>query len=421
VRIRPDLLWEAVGLIALVGAALGILLARAEGRVPRPAPQEGAGAGAPRAALAFALLTLLLYVNQVLFNAWALRPGEAQVAELRAALPAVFFHLAPDHAPVRWLAAALGELPDLSLHLPGALRPRGGLASLSLLRAQAALEVPWALMAWQLVARLLDPAAAARWARGWAGPLAAVSHTLVLCAIEELLHNPYTDQDLILRLPGLWLAIHLLRWSAAGPALERPPSAVHLAAFFVGLGAASVLVLGGNLILLLYNLGWLSPFAPVLLVATLVLLAALRRAALPAPASRAPLVSTLVELGRFFLFTFGPAAMAIRYGLSHARALPLSALAGGIAVVGALVFGLRAARARLSPAERAPHARALGLGLLLALPAASVDLAAPLGLPASGAPDLWLLYRGAQALVAVLLGYGLMAARDGALRRSEVQ
>jgi hypothetical protein len=417
VRLSSQILWGSVGPIALAGALLGLGLAISESRRPRAEALQAGRLGPPRAVLAFGALCLLLYANQVLLNAWALGPGQAPVAQLKAAFPGSFFHLAPGHAPVRWLAPRLAALPDLAAALPAELRPRGGLASLSLLRVQALLEAPWALMAWQLVARLLDPAAAARWARGAAGPLAALAHTLILCIIEELLHNRYTDQDLALRLPGLLLAIALLRWSAAGPTSERPPSAVHLALFFLGLGATSVLVLGGNLVFLLYNLGWLAPLGPLLLAATLALVLALALSALPAPASRSPLVLSLAEVGRAFLFTFGPGALAIRYGLSHPRALHLSAAAGGIAIVGALVLGLRAASARLAPPQRAAHARSLALGLLFALSAAMVDLASPIGLPGASAPDVWLLYRAAQALCALLLGYGL-ASLWGARRSS---
>lgn len=382
------MLWWFIGALALGGAILSAPFAR-----PWPAVEQTAPQGWPRATLAFLALNLLLYLNQVAFNVWVQVEHGGDLSFLGDGISRkVFFHLAPDHAPVAFLVARLDEV--------GWMAP-------SLLRVQAVLELPWALCAYLLIARLLDPAVARQVAAGPLGWMAAFAHTGVLCVIEILLWNPYTTQDLALRAVGIALTLPLLRWIGREPACSPPPTAVHLAIFFVGLGAASALVLGGNLVFLLYNLATLPPLLPLLGVATALLLACERVRARPLAASDSALVLTLWSVGRRFVLFFAAPALAIRYGISRGEAELPSALAALLVVAAALITGLRDARARLEPSARRSWGVSVALGLALAVPACFVDIADLLDLRAASLPDLWLLPRLAAAGLGFGLGWGL--------------
>lgn len=383
------MLWTVVGVTALAGALLALPLTS-----PGPPAPPGPPA-APRAALAFFALSALLYLNQLVFNAWMVLEHNADPSYLRQFVHSVhYFNLAPDHRPVAWLVALAGD---------------GAWMAPSFLRVQAALELPWAMTAYLMITALLHPPTARRIASGPLGVLAALSHTLVLSVVEVLLWNPWTEQDLALRVVGFLGTLPLLRWIGRERSPAAPPSAVQLLNFFIGLGAASGLVLGGNLIALLYNLAWLDELAPILAAASLMLGLCLWIRSRPAAATGSALVTALHHVGARFTLTFATPALAIRYGMTHPAAVRLAGLAAAVVIVAALITGLRDAAAAQPPAHRGGFWTRAVLAVALSVPAALLDLPALLGLPMAALPDAWLLFRLGQALVGFTLGWGLGA------------
>ena len=380
------MLWTAVGVTAVCAAIIGLPFAA-------PKPLSVSKPGLPRAALAFFAVSALLYVNQVIFNAWMVLEHNADPAYLRQFVHSPhYFNLAPRHPPVAWLVAWAGD---------------GEWMAPSFLRVQAVLELPWALTAYLMITALLHPPTARQIAAGPLGAFAAVSHTAVLCVVEVLLWNPWTEQDLALRVVGLVLTLPLLRWIGREPTAEAPPSAVQLVNFFVGLGAASALVLGGNLVALLYNLAWLDEVALILAAATLMLGLSLWVRSRPTPATDSALVTALHHVGARFTLTFAAPALAIRYGMTHSAAVTLAGIAAAVVILTALITGLSDAAAAQPPDRRGAFWVRAVLAVGLAAPAAVFDWLSPLGVPVGELPDAWLLVRLAQTLFAFSLGWGV--------------
>ncbi|MBK9645662.1 MAG: hypothetical protein IPO67_11015 [Deltaproteobacteria bacterium] len=380
------MLWTAVGVTAVCAAIIGLPFAA-------PKPLSASKPGLPRAALAFFAISALLYVNQVIFNAWMVLEHNADPAYLRQFVHSQhYFNLAPQHPPVAWLVAWAGD---------------GEWMAPSFLRVQAVLELPWALTAYLMITALLHPPTARQIAAGPLGAFAAVSHTAVLCVVEVLLWNPWTEQDLALRVVGLVLTLPLLRWIGREPTAEAPPSAVQLVNFFVGLGAASALVLGGNLVALLYNLAWLDEVALILAAATLMLSLCLWVRSRPTPATDSALVTALHHVGARFTLTFAAPALAIRYGMTHSAAVTLAGIAAAVVILTALITGLSDAAAAQPPDRRGAFWVRAVLAVGLAAPAAVFDWLSPLGVPVGELPDAWLLVRLAQTLFAFSLGWGV--------------
>lgn len=377
-------------------AATAVLSALAGAAFSRPATGSAPAPRADRFSLALAAVLLLLWMNQVAFNAWVHAVHHGRTDFLGREFPAAFFaRLAPHHAAVVALEAAI---PDARWLAPSAFR------------VQAVLELPFAVLAYLGVARLVDRGVARQIAAGPIGVMMCVSHTVVLCVIEELLRNRYTDQDLVLRGVGLVLTVPLLR-ALAGPALApEAPSVWRLFWFVMGLAAMSVLTVGTNLVALLYNLGWLDTLGLPLLAAAGVMAAASWASGAAVATSRSWLVALLFAFGRRFTLLFAAPALAIRYAGGRPGAQSAAALA--LAFVVLLAAGLAAREAwREVPRDRrgAWVFRALtalvGAALLPTLRV--LDLT---GAPGLDLPDVWMLARAGEALGGFLLGWGAAAA-----------
>ena len=333
---------SVIGATALVGTLLSaVLLGVYAGRpLPVNGPTRPPGVLLHPWTL-FLLTSALALANQVALNAWLLATHHGDPSFLRRSVGAAYFHLDLDFPGVRALAEALG--PE------GAER----WLSLSLLRVNALLELPFALFAYLAITRLFDRAAYRFLLRSPLGLLGAASFTVILCVIEVLLRNPWTDQDLVLRGVALVLVAPLLGWlgrrERGAPCFPdedgRPRSFTGL---LVALGGAAALAASLLLlydVTLLYNLGHLRRFLPPLLgglaLATgAVLLGPVLEARQPrAPAASVAAVTSVASL--FSLAFFVP-SLAIRYGLSR----PLCQGCGLVLLGGALLWGLvRAARA----------------------------------------------------------------------------
>lgn len=330
VRILVD-----VVVVASVVSALGItprVLAR------RPDQVGAAGRSVIPPAAALALVTGLIYVNQVLFTVYVLRVHDGNPSFVARYLPAGWFDLASRNPVLRHLA---GHFPA-----PGLLAP-------SVLRVQAFLELPFVLLAFATVLRWLDADLYRRIARSAALPLASVSYTAVFCLVEWDLRNPYTVDDLVVRSVSAVLTPILVALCAARDrgATRTPASVPGLLVFIGSLGALGVLVLVVYDTALLYSLGRLPERLPLALAAA-VLLLGLRRVASRLqgrPARRGLTLAFLQHALRYWLSLFFVPALAVRYGVLFGT----PQLAAGVALATAATACASAARDVLAEERKA--------------------------------------------------------------------
>lgn len=346
------------------------------GRTARPALP-------PLAVLA--VVTGLVYVNQVLFTVYVLRVHGGDPSFVARYLPEGWFDLASGNAVLRGLADGF---------------PAPGLLAPSVLRVQAFLELPFVLSAFATVVRWLDTDLYRRLARSALLPLASVSYTAVFCLVEWDLRSPYTVDDIVVRGVSAVLAPCLFRWLAVrDTGLSRTPASVPGLLVFIGsLGALGALVLVVYDTALLYNLGRVAERLPLAAVAV-VALAGLRRAAarLPDPVVPGPTLTFALHALRHWLALFFLPALAVRYGVMFGT--PELAAAAGVAVaVAAIVLAWR---------EAAPDAKRLGLVVLAAACAAR---AAAWATPASYYEVTLLAAMAASLVTGVVVG-GLVDAR----------
>ncbi|MFF4348154.1 hypothetical protein [Streptomyces sp. NPDC001530] len=315
-----------VDAVVLVSVVLALVLTpRVLAR--RPDAVGAAGRSVPPLA-ALALVTGLVYVNQVLFTVYVLRVHDGDPSFIARYLPAGWFDLATHNPVLRSLARGF-PAPEL-------LAP-------SVLRVQAFLELPFVLLAFATVVRWLDPGLYRRIARSALLPLAAVSYTVVFCVVEWDLRNPYTTDDIAIRAASAVLTPLLIaRMAARDSAETRPPTAFRLLLFIASLGALGVLVLVGYDTALLYNLGRLPGRTPLALAAigALVVLR-LTAARLPVrPPGPGPAITFVgLAVSRWLALFFVP-ALAIRYGVTFGT--PALAAGGGLLTMA--VAGLYALR-----------------------------------------------------------------------------
>jgi hypothetical protein len=346
-----------LSVIILVTVAAS-LLARRDGTTDGP---ENAGSrngrrrlGSPPAALA--VVTTVIYLNQVLFTVYVLRCHGGDPSFIARYVPAGWFALAHDHA-----------LDTLARHfpLPGLLAP-------SVLRVQAFLELPFVVFAYLTVCRWYS-ATAYRAARRLVWP-ASVSYTATFCLIEWSLHNPYTAQDILIRVTA---AIAVPLWAArlSGDAPERPHNLSGLLVFAASTVALGLLILVVYDTALLYNLGHLGARLPVIVLALAVLAAA--RSAVrfvpEVPAGRG--IDSITRSFGLLLVLFFVPALPIRYGLGFGTA-PLSALAGLALVAVATWLGVRETFARF-PGRLSTWILQMAAGVIAGLGGATASVLLP--------------------------------------------
>ncbi|MEU1463798.1 hypothetical protein ABZ467_24450 [Streptomyces sp. NPDC005727] len=287
-------------------------------------PSSTAAAGRTVSPLrALALVTVMIYVNQVLFTVYVLRLHEGDPSFVARYLPAGWFELASGNPVLRRLAEAF---------------PAPALLAPSVLRVQAFLELPFVLLAFSTVLRWLDADLYRGIARSALLPLASVSYTAVFCLVEWDLRNPYTVDDIVVRgVSAVLTPLFIARLAGRDTAVTRTLASGPALLVFIGsLGALGVLVLVVYDTALLYNLGRLDDRLPVALAAAGVL-AGLRWAAHRSRADRAGpdlAVPFVRHALRYWLALFFVPALVVRYGvlfgtpqLAAAAALALAATA----------------------------------------------------------------------------------------------
>ncbi|GJF33797.1 hypothetical protein KNE206_64970 [Kitasatospora sp. NE20-6] len=319
---------------------------------PGPGPARGSSGGRTRRGVppeaALAAVTGLIYLNQVLFTVYVLRVHGGDTSFIARHLPAGWFALADGNPALRALA---DRTPA-----PWMLAP-------SLLRVQAFLELPFVVLVFMVILRRLDPALHRRAAHHALTPLACASYTAVFCIVEWDLRNPYTVQDIALRLASAAVTPRLVRATAGrGPDAPTVVTPRGLLVFTADLWAIGHLVLTVYDTALLYNLGHLGaqlPWAAAAL-AVLAVTGRIPRGAVPAGPATTVLAS---GLGRALLLFYVP-ALAVRYGVTFGT----PAVAAG---AGALLLTAAAVHAVRSTGPRPAVAAGLALALTTAAAAAA--------------------------------------------------
>jgi hypothetical protein len=273
--------------------------------------------------VAFAVVICLIYLNQVLFTVYVLRVHGGNPAFIAR------------YVPAGWFAVAHGSAVEtLARHFPSP-----GLLAPSVLRVQAFLELPFVVLAYLMVCRWFSPFAYRR-ARQLAWP-AAVMYTATFCLIEWFLYNPYTFDDILIRIAA---AAVVPLWVSRLPtdAPESPHTLPGLLTFAVSTVALGLLVLVVYDTALLYNLGRLGAELPGAAVALLVLIGArFAERFVPARAPGRGIDSIARSFGWLLTLFFLP-ALPIRYGLGFGTAY-VSALGAFALVVVAVILGVREA------------------------------------------------------------------------------
>ncbi|MEU9045901.1 MULTISPECIES: hypothetical protein [unclassified Kitasatospora] len=286
------------------------------------------GAIGPEAVLA--AIVALIYLNQLLVAVYVNRVHGGDPSFIARYLPPGWF-----------------DVPRLSaLDSLAARFPAPELLAPSVLRVQAFLELPLVLLAFVSVVRRLDRELYVRLARSPLVPLAAVSYTVAFCAVEWDLRNPYTMDDLALRVLSAAVTPQLIVWLARHEPAGDRPARRHPFLFALDLWAYGQLMLVLYDTALLYNLarigGHLLSAAVALTVLVGTRLADSRLAATRHTAARlaarsvtppaAPRTATLTEtIGRALTLFLVP-ALAIRYAETFGT--PQLAALAGLLVIG---------------------------------------------------------------------------------------
>ncbi|GAA1463625.1 hypothetical protein GCM10009619_42820 [Williamsia maris] len=248
-----------------------------------------------------------MFVNQVLFTAFVEQVWNGDPSPVATYLPSGWFDMAD-----------LGPVADA---LPA--------WSWTVLHVQAALELPFVMLAYLLVCRwfgadVFGRVIAARW-------LISASFTTTFCLVEWDLHNPYTVTDIVIRVIAAVTTPVLMPLLSAGR--PGPPA---LWPFALSAAALGCIVLAVYDVATLYNLGHAISWSPLVGVAALALMGArlwARREAPPRPVA----ASAARSLG-WFLVVFAVPALAVRYGINFGVA-PLSMVSGAVIVGVALWRG----------------------------------------------------------------------------------
>lgn len=402
-------------------AALGIGAHLARARFARRSSSEGAPVDAPpagsssktapttwRALVTLALHPLaqlllvcaLVYVNQVLFGAFILRAHGGSTAFIGQYIPGDWFAVGRQDPLVQLAARHVGD---------------GRWLSPTLLRAQAFLELPFTMLAYLAVARLLGRRVYAMLCKPVVLVLAALSFSVTFSLVELSLPNPYTTDDLVLRAIACVLVPVYIAWiakreesrSLASPGTGGPSGVLGLLAFLAGAGAISYVVLALYDAFLLYNLAhfprYASGIALSLVIAALASYAAPRVDGALARATHgrvpSPAVDVCASALRTFTVLFFVPSLSLRYWGGHSTAAACGLLVVVLAMAGGAVSALR--RSRPGPAAMVRLALGGGVALALGTWAAHVVLVSA----SHGMPELLLARLALSFLVAAITSF----------------
>ncbi|HEX8006625.1 MAG TPA: hypothetical protein VF482_09390 [Trebonia sp.] len=316
-----------LSVIIIAGTAAALFLSRG------PGGDDEAGGRLGPPVLSLAVVVTVIYINQVLFTVYVIRVRHGDPSFIARYLPPGWFALARGHA----IEALARQFPD-----PGLLAP-------AVLRVQAFLELPFVVFAYLTVSRWFS-AGAYRMARRLVWPTSA-SCTATFCLIEWSLHNPYTADDIVIRIAAA-IVVPLWAGQLAGAPADRVPNLPALLVFAVSAAALSLIALTVYDTALLYNLGHLGARLPAAAGALAALAAARVTAPLMPRRPPGPGVESIARSFGAFLPLFFVPALPVRYGLLGWGTAYLAAAAAFALVTVAAVRGIGDTFAR-SPVNRA--------------------------------------------------------------------
>ena len=269
--------------------------------------------------LSLGVVIALIYGNQLLFTVYVLRVHHGDPSFIARYLPAGWFSMARGGA----VSAFSQWFPS-----PGLLAP-------TVLRVQAFLELPFVTFTYLTVCRWFS-AGAYRGALRLAWPLSAAC-TATFCLVEWALRNPYTIDDIIIRIAAGVVVPLLARRLAGAPGDDRVPDLPGLLVFVVSTVALGGVVMTVYSTALLYNLGDLPGMLPET-AAALAVLAGARIAARRLP-RRVPGAGSEAVIRSFgaFLVLFAVPALPLRYAMLG-WGTRFAAAAAGIVIAGAAAW-----------------------------------------------------------------------------------
>jgi hypothetical protein len=382
-----------VGTTLMLGAIIiaGTVAAVSLRRKFRGDDQASGRLGPP--GLSLAIVITAIYLNQVLFTVYVIRVRHGDPSFIARYLPHGWFALARGHG----LDALSRQFPD-----PGLLAP-------AVLRVQAFLELPFVVFAYLSVSRWFS-AGAYRAARRLVWP-ASAAWTATFCLIEWSLPNPYTADDIIIRIAAMIVVPLWAGQLSAAPA-DWVPGLPGLVVFAASTAALGLIVLTVYDTALLYNLGHLGTRLPAALAALAGLAAARLIARLIPRRPPGPGVEFITRsLGAFIPLFFVP-ALPIRYGL----------LVSGTPYLAAVVVVLMVVAAGRGLGEtlaRSSVSRARWLAQMAVTAAASLAASATVSLLFRGGyPETRLLWAAAAFFICATATCGLMDLRTSPRARS---
>ena len=197
------------------------------------------------------------------------------------------------------------------------LGPRAEWLAPSVLNVQAFLELPFTLLAYLTVARLLGRAALAPLVRLPVLMLTGLFCTATFVAVERWFSSPWTDADIWLRWASALATPPALAWLLAGhrraPATPEPLNLSRLLSFLLGALGLGVLVLFVYDTCLLYNLRHARFLWPYALFALALCVAALCLARSSTAQPVSPMLSLLHTVFVQFTWLFFVPALSLRY------------------------------------------------------------------------------------------------------------
>jgi len=356
--------FDLVGVAATVASLTVARVRRAWSRADVAAststmpPDEASAGRAGEPGLWAAGIVALLCVNQILFTVYVLRVHHGDPGFVARSLPSGWFRMATHQPILDALARAF---------------PHPTLLSVTVLRVQAFLELPFVVTVYLTVARwlgevyprLLRPAV--RWC-------ACLGYTTAFMLAEAYFWNRWTRDDLVVRAVSCVVTAAvlgpLLR-RRSGPPRRGPATVAELAVFLVSAAALGGLVLVVYDTFLLYNLGRVSADAPVAAGCAVLLVLARavagrmgeRADAATPPPAPGPHVRVLMSVTAAWVALFFPCALPIRYLFGFGTPWLGPALAGAVSVA-ALAAGVRAAGGEKVAAGLALAAAAGAVGLI---------------------------------------------------------
>ena len=360
--------FEATLLLSMVAAlGLGVRHARPGNRAEQGPRTPSRSALLFHPLVQFVLVCAVIYLNQVLFGAFILRAHGGSTAFISQYIPGQWFAIGTHDPLVELASRHVGD---------------GRWLAPTLLRVQAFLELPFTMLAYLAVARLLGRRLYTTLCDPLVLALAAVSFSVTFSLVELSLPNPYTTDDLLLRAAACVLTPAVLAWTCRAETRRSPvsdgaaagPSGVlGLLSFLAGAGAISYIVLALYDAFLLYNLAHLPRYAPGLAISLVVASgasfiaprvdAALARTTtttttrgghVPSPA-----MDVCVSSLRDFTLLFFVPSLTLRYWGAHP-----SAVVGGALVVALGLASGTASALRRSRRGVGATLRILGLGTI---------------------------------------------------------